>query len=298
MSSTFSPGSEDSVLGSSQQVCEQSHSVKSNPIAVPSLGGTGQTSLSMQTSANLMEPLIGEQLTLFAEDTPANPSVLPDRAAAQRMKGISGQKCIDLYEKSGRDGSLPRMLVGMLSLVSTRLPHLWKLKTSPSGRLLFQLAPLTRRIGGTESGLLPTPTVQMRSRPDIAIQQAMKGEPLYKRRDKAGSGRQFSITDWLLYHRYFPTPTRSDHKGASSNCKHVMEGGVSYLRYFLHYHLQPSSRTTYPHPSFVEKMMGYPIGHTDLGDWVMPSFRKSRKSSDVPLLEWIKPSPKKDEDKG
>jgi len=35
-------------------------------------------------------------------------------------------------------------------------------------------------------------------------------------------------------------------------------------------------------PTWVEWLMGYPIGHTDLKDWVMPSSRKSRqKSSDV-----------------
>jgi hypothetical protein len=37
-------------------------------------------------------------------------------------------------------------------------------------------------------------------------------------------------------------------------------------------------------PTWVEWLMGYPIGHTDLKDWVTPSFRKSRqKSSDVSI---------------
>jgi hypothetical protein len=35
-------------------------------------------------------------------------------------------------------------------------------------------------------------------------------------------------------------------------------------------------------PTWVEWLMGYPIGHTDLKDWVTPSSRKSRqKSSDA-----------------
>jgi hypothetical protein len=195
------------------------------------------------------------------------------------MKGISGLRCIDLYEKSGRDGSLPRMLLGILDSVSTRLPHRWKLRATPSGRLLFQLQPLTRRTAATGCGLLPTPTVQMRGRPEIAAQQALKGEPLYKRRDKEGTGRQFSIVDYLIYRKLLPTPTASDCKGATDNCKRIKEGELSYLRYFLHFHLKPSSVTSYPHPSFVERMMGYPIGHTDLGPLETRSFRKSRQLS-------------------
>lgn len=34
-------------------------------------------------------------------------------------------------------------------------------------------------------------------------------------------------------------------------------------------------------PTWVEWLMGFPIGHTDLGPWEMPSSRKLRKSSDA-----------------
>jgi hypothetical protein len=176
------------------------------------------------------------------------------------------------------------MLLDILGSVSTRLPHRWKLKASPFGRLYFQLQPLTRHTGATGSGFLPTPTVQMRGRPEIAMQQALKGEPLYQRRDKNGTGRQFSITDYLIYHSYLPTPVASDCKGASSNCKKIKERELSYLRNFLHFHLEPSSITSWPHPSFVEKMMGYPIGHTALEDSATRSFRKLRQSSGKSLV--------------
>ena len=278
MSSTCFQGSADSVLALSEPECAPSGSAKLNPSVEPCCTSTGLTSPFIPTSEGSTGPAIAEPLILSAGAIPVSPSVSPDHGAAQMMKGISGLKCLDSYEKSGRDGSLPRMLVGTLTSVSTRLPHRWKLRATPSGRLLFQLQPLMRRTDVTDSGLLPVPTAQMRGRPEIATQQALKGDPLYKRRDEAKAGRQFSIVDYLIYRKLLPTPTASDCKGATDNCRRIKEGKVSYLRYYLHFHLNPSVVTSYPHPSFVESMMGYPIGHTDLGPLEIRSFRKSRKS--------------------
>lgn len=289
MSSISFPALADSALASNKPVCEQSDSVKSIPIVTPSCTNIGQQSPFIPISVNSKAPFIGEQLTLFVADIPASPSALPDQGEVQKIKDISGQKCIALYERSGRDGSLPRMLLDILTSVSTRLPHRWKLKASPSGRLLFQLLPLTPRTGVTGSGLWPTPTAQTRGRPDIAMQQALKGEPLYKRRDKEGTGRQFSIVDYMIYRSLLPTPTASDCKGATDNCKKLQQGELSYLRYYLHFRQKPISVTSYPHPSFVEGMMGYPIGHTDLGPLETRSFRKSRPISDAPLLNLSNP---------
>ncbi|MDE2103491.1 MAG: DNA cytosine methyltransferase [Patescibacteria group bacterium] len=62
-----------------------------------------------------------------------------------------------------------------------------------------------------------------------------------------------------------PTPVASDYKGASSGCKKIKTKEISMLRYFLHYHYaKPHQYTTYPNPTLLEKMMGYPIGHTVL----------------------------------
>jgi hypothetical protein len=49
------------------------------------------------------------------------------------------------------------MFADMLASVSTPLPHNWKVMASPSGRLLFQLAPSVPRTGETGFGLWPTP---------------------------------------------------------------------------------------------------------------------------------------------
>jgi len=62
-----------------------------------------------------------------------------------------------------------------------------------------------------------------------------------------------------------PTPTASDYKGASQGCRKIREKEISMLRYYLHFHYAPPHmKTTYPSPWLLEKMMGYPIGHTEL----------------------------------
>ncbi len=63
----------------------------------------------------------------------------------------------------------------------------------------------------------------------------------------------------------WPTPTASDHKGGSSGCKKMVNKEISMLRYFLHYHYgRQLMKTSYPSPTLLEKLMGYPIGHTEL----------------------------------
>jgi hypothetical protein len=230
MSSTCFQGSGDSATALNPAECVQSPSVKSIPTPEPCCDATGPTRPSSTTSDLLRGRMLPTPSTLSVGAIPASPSAWPDCATVRLIQDISGRRCIALYEQSGRDGSLPRTLLDIFGSVSTPWPMRWKLRTSPSGRLLFQLAPLARRIAGTGSGLLPTPTA-------------------------------------------------SDCKGASDNCKRIKTGDVSYLRYFLHFHLKPS-HTSWPHPCFVERLMGYPIGHTDLGPSATRSFRKSRRSSE------------------
>jgi hypothetical protein len=70
----------------------------------------------------------------------------------------------------------------------------------------------------------------------------------------------------------WPTPTKSDYKGG-----HI-RGRDSELKH----HLKRKYGGTYPHPTFVEALMGFPIGHTDLAHSVMPLCLRSQKSSAEP----------------
>ena len=84
------------------------------------------------------------------------------------------------------------------------------------------------------------------------------------------NGELYPLRQWdsIIYENEFglwPTPTASDFKGASSGCRKIREAEISMLRYFLHFHFAgPDQKTTYPNPTLLEAMMGYPIGHTEL----------------------------------
>lgn len=90
-----------------------------------------------------------EQLTLFQGDSPASRLVLPGSAEARRMTVTSGLKCLELSRNSGPLGSLVRTLLGSSIWRSTRCTLTWKTKATPSRRLLFRLVPSTPRTGGT-----------------------------------------------------------------------------------------------------------------------------------------------------
>ena len=72
-----------------------------------------------------------------------------------------------------------------------------------------------------------------------------------------------------------PTPVASDYRGASRGCKKIRNKEISMLRYFLHFHYAPQDlKTSYPNPSLLEALMGYPIGHTELKPSETPSTQK------------------------
>ena len=156
--------------------------------------------------------------TSSAAAIPASHSASPAISAERRTRVISGQKCIVSYEKSGRDGSFAKTLLDMLNSASTPYSMTWRMRATPQHRLLFQLAPSGRLIGGTVYGLLPTPLA-------------------------SGTCGQWGRKDDNLLVNYLPRRF----------------GG------------------TYPHPSLLETMMGFPIGWTEPADLETPLFRKYPK---------------------
>src|SRR5262245_13342613 len=66
----------------------------------------GQTLRSIQTFETSTPANTQEQLTLFAEDTPASRSRKPVSAKARMTIVTPGRRCLELYEVSDRDGSL------------------------------------------------------------------------------------------------------------------------------------------------------------------------------------------------
>lgn len=62
----------------------------------------------------------------------------------------------------------------------------------------------------------------------------------------------------------WPTPTATDYKGASDGAKKAKSSRAGYLRYATH--PKDKGGSSYPHPVFVEALMGFPEKWTELED--------------------------------
>ncbi len=172
------------------------------------------------------------------------------------MTVTSGRKWSDALTLSGPLGLLARMCLGSSLWHSTRCVLTWKVSATPSGRSVFRLVPSMPRTNGNGSGLWPTPNA--RDHKDTGAN--VDWEKVAKKSKLAGA------VMW-------PTPTQSDYR--SPNMNPAKNGQV-----------EPSSGHALPakvggqlNPTWVEWLMGYPTGWTDLGASATRSSRKSRKSS-------------------
>ena len=206
------------------------------------------------------------------EDTLANLFHKPGSAEAREMTVTSGRRCSELFASADPLGSVQRMLLDTSAWVSTKCWLTWKVKTTPAGRLLFQLVPRMHHIEETESGLWATPranesteswaTIQARKKTTGFAQTNLTAEvkrkmwPTPTARDgKSGKGkqpRQFSELNSTV-ERMWPTPTAQDAKN---------NGGPSQMeRNSLPLNAEAGGSLN---PTWVEWLMGYPSGWTDL----------------------------------
>ncbi len=166
-----------------------------------------------------------KQSTLFAADTPANPSRRLECVRETKTLATSGRKCDESFEKFARAGSFVRTFADMFASVSIRLPHNWKTTASPSGRLLSQLLPLAPRTGATGFGSSATIGAGGRQpSPSSAPHSQKIGSPLNE-----------TAMAW-------PTPTANRRSGLQSHGRNAILGPLN--------------------PAWVEALMGYPAGWT------------------------------------
>lgn len=211
-----------------------------------------------------MENNLMEESTSSPEDFPANPSRLPARKREQMTIGTSGRKCFELYKSRGPLGSLAKMLLTSPIWSSPARKLTWKVSATTCNHLLFRLVPSAHLTDATEFGLLPTPLVS-----DARLGSVIgKNDKFYISK----TGRVQKVNQqgqtWgvglaclaVLRGSLIPTPTARDWKGASGN----ENLDRSRLTTYLHHSGGPTTNTSYPHPSFVEAMMGFPEGWTDL----------------------------------
>jgi len=180
------------------------------------------------------------QLNLFAEGSHANLFPQPGNEAARMMTVTSGRKCCELSRHIGPLGCLVKMLLESSTWNSTMCFLTWKEKVTKHKRLLFQLARSMPSTNGKESGFWPTPIST----------EADHGGP-----NQSSHGKPYGLAA-TIHSRMFPTP-----RAESGVSRKPGTGGKC---------LQEEARksvganTGMLNPMWVEWLMGWPLGWTDL----------------------------------
>ena len=186
------------------------------------------------------------QSQYYQEDFLASHSVQPGSDEARKMTVTSGRKCSELYRRSDPLGLLVRTLLVSSVWRSTRCFLTWKVSATPAKRSLFRLVPSMPRTDGTDVPLwVTTPTAYMD----------------HKRSQRFAEGRTPTAVEFV---KLFPTPIASDYK--NRGCKDSRKNRQGQLQTTIGGSLNPT---------WVEWLMGFPIGWTDLDASETPSCHSS-----------------------
>ena len=198
------------------------------------------------TQMDLFQTAISSQ-----PDIPASLGPLPGSDEARKMTAISGRKYLQLCKQSGQLGAFSRMFMDTLAWASTKCYLTWKPKATPQGRLLFQLAVSMPRTEETGSGLWATPRTTDGTGGPNKLDE--KGRRISQTNPDLVFGAK--LADQV---KMWPTPTANEDACGTPNGK---------MQKMLGNH--PEVRNTGAgtlNPQWVEWLMGYPEGWTDLKD--------------------------------
>ena len=224
---------------------------------------------------------------------------------------ISGLRCFELSKSLARGGLLEKMSKALLTSKtawSSRLCALtWKEKVTKSGRSIFQLQVSKLPTEEKESGLWLTPSASMR---ENRSEKAMKHRVKYRKSIGRTTVPPGNLAEQVQYGepttdmKIWRTPDAHCDRGASSKERMEMklERGMPIslndqvahpnlmwstpVQDDVHHRKQKYSQggtalSTQAggslNPSWVEWLMGYPAGYTDLKHWEILSSRKSSK---------------------
>ena len=273
--------------GSKEPGCEPSRSVKSSRSPAPSSQSIGLVSPAT-TTLEFSQPTDSKQTEFpwmsSAEASPARTLALQEKA--QELKAaapVYGLTTPELLAKFDPDTSSWRTSQRCLVEGWTVFSQTWPRSGLMRNGTAYQLPPLVPLTEGTASGLWPTPKTQ-RGITQAAAQKEMErtnGAAIgdlrvavhiwptptardYRSGARSAAGLEKRLADsrgWQLNDvvARFPTPTANRRSGLQSHGVNVILGLLN--------------------PMWVEWLMGFPAGWTDLSSSEIPSSRKSRKSS-------------------
>ena len=216
--------------------------------------------------------------TSSQEDTLANLSPSQVEKKVRKIQDTSGQKCLDLSKNSDRLGLLEKMLVDTLNSVSTPYSRTWKVKTTPQGRLVFQLLASVPNTKEKESGLWRTPDAYSGGSNLNKIKEAL-AEGHLKR--KSGHTIQIRLADQVREPRLWPTPAAHEGRLGYQRRDTGKKGTQKSLTTIVIDTEGGREKTTGQlNPTWVEWLMGYPTGWTDLSVSETVSSHKSPTTSE------------------
>ena len=221
------------------------------------------------------------------EDSRARTSPLPVRERESGVVGlVFGLRCGELLGNCDPDGSLPRTLelslFEGLPMLLTRLP---KSGMTVSGKI-YEQATWVRRTDGRGSGSWPTPQTEDRQGPngnqDTLGRRAKRGEmyptptnsmmttgDMEQARYAGDSGKRPSYQEAKMW----PTPAHRDYRTGMPG--RIDKGHTLNLPEKI---ADERGELGQLNPKWVEWLMGYPSGWTDLNASVTPLFLKSQSS--------------------
>ena len=189
-----------------------------------------------------LETLTGRksnQLTLFAEDFPANPLVSPGNVKGRTMLEICGRSTDVVWKPLSPVGCLVKMCLAQSRTLNPSCSLTWKPLGTKPPYWGFRLAPSGHRTDANGSGLWGTP-------------RANNGAGNGKHRGNNKSRLEDQVHDPKMW----PTPRANKPEGYSSErFRPTLAQEVTGQPKPLHGQLNPM---------WVEWLMGYPIGWTDL----------------------------------
>ena len=199
------------------------------------------------TLDSAVENMATKHKSFSQEASLANPSPMLDSEKERQMTATSGLQCLSQSNLLDQTGSSLKMLleslVGAKDWFSNKCVLSWKVKVTKFNRSLYQLAPSTRRIEGIEFGLLLTPSTIDRGE---RSQESMNHRIAYRK---------------SINRRTVPPGSLSE-QITTSNLTNMVNGTKTGLK------LQPN---------FVEWMMGFPEGWTEIPDSKLLEMRLSQR---------------------
>ncbi len=217
-----------------------------------------------------------EVFTSLQGDFLVSLSALPGSSEARKMTATSGRKCAELLRSQDRLGCLVRTCLESSTWNSTACFLTWKILATPAGRLLFRLSPSMPDTDETDYGLWPTPgAAKANNDTNLTCSGDGRTKP-----NKLG----WAVALW-------PTPTKQDgenNAGPSQWERNTPPLNVAVKMYPTmdvgaakgRGQASADNRSRLGgslNPEWVEWLMGYPIGHTDLKDSETPSSPKLPK---------------------